>query len=183
MGSTSLFLVVLIPLLVFAVVDTFASLKVALIAAAVAALGEVAFSYFYLGEIDSFSMASVFLVFLMGGVAYLKESRQIFYLKPAILSFALGAFLVGAHMMGHSVLLEGVTKYAQLFPPEQQEVLAQPMLVKILTNASFTVGISLILHGLFTAWAAYRLSRWGWLAVAAVGVYFFMFAGLVAAAL
>lgn len=92
MGSTSLFLVVLIPLLVFAIVDTFASLKVALIAAAVAALGEVAFSYFYLGEIDSFSMASVFLVFLMGGVAYLKESRQIFYLKPAILSFASAPF-------------------------------------------------------------------------------------------
>ena len=32
----------------------------------VAALAEALFSYFYFGDIDSFSLASIFLVFLMG---------------------------------------------------------------------------------------------------------------------
>ncbi|MCB9026507.1 MAG: septation protein IspZ [Bdellovibrionaceae bacterium] len=171
-------LIILIPLLVFALVETFGSVKTALIAAMIAAVAEVLFSYLYFGHIDSFSVASIFLVLLMGGLAYKKESRRIFYLKPAILSFAFGAFLVIAHWMGNHVLLDGVTKYSELFSEEQRMIFANDSMMNILRRAGLTVGIALIFHGLVSAWAAFKLSRWWWLTIAGLGIYIFMFVGM-----
>lgn len=172
-------LIIIIPLVVFALVETFGSVKTALIAAMIAAVAEVVFSYFYFGHIDSFSVASIFLVLLMGGLAYKKESRRIFYLKPAILSFAFGAFLVIAHLMGNHVLLDGITKYSELFSEDQRMLFSQDGMMKVLSLAGLTVGLSLMLHGLVSAWAAYKLSRWWWLTIAGLGVYLFMFIGLI----
>ncbi|MCB0392022.1 MAG: septation protein IspZ [Bdellovibrionales bacterium] len=175
--------IVLIPLIIFAIVESLGSIKTALIAAMVAALAEALFSYFYFGDIDSFSLASIFLVFLMGGLAYVKESRRIFYLKPAILSFAFGFFLLISYFFNHHVLLDGMTKYSEFFPEEQRLLFANESMMKILEMCGATIGVSLILHGFVTAVAAYKLSRWWWLTVAGVGVYFFMFIGILIASI
>ena len=176
-----IFLVILVPLFVFALVETFGSVRAALIAAMVAALGEVLFSYFYFKEIDSFSVASVFLVLLMGGFAYAKESRRIFYLKPALLSLALGGFLLIAYLLDHHVLLDGITKYGQMFSAEQRNLLEREVMQKVLRLSGLTVGLSLILHGLLSAWAAFKLSRWWWLVISGLGIYVFMLGGILLA--
>ncbi len=172
---------ILIPLIVFAIFESIGSLRSALIAAMVAALAESIFSYFYLGHLDSFSVASIFLVLLMGGLAYKKDSRIIFYLKPAILSFALGLFLMGGYFLDYHVLLDAMTKYSDMFSEEQQMLFAQEAMTNMLRIAGLTVGGSLIAHGVVTTFAAYKMSRWWWLAVAGLGGYAFMFVGIVLA--
>ncbi|MCB0357764.1 MAG: septation protein IspZ, partial [Bdellovibrionales bacterium] len=175
-------LIVLIPLIIFAIVESLGSVRTALIAAVIAAMAEALFSYFYFGEIDSFSIASIFLVLLMGGLAYVKESRQLFYLKPAILSIAFGLFLIIAYFIGNHVLLDGVTKYSEFFSTEQQLLFSSDHMVQILKLAGVTVGGALVLHGVVTAIAAYKFSKWWWLTIAGIGIYLFMFIGLLLAA-
>jgi intracellular septation protein A len=170
---------ILIPLLVFAVFESIGSLKVALIAAVIAAIGECAFSYYYFNEIDSFSVASIFLVALMAGLAYYKDSKRIFYLKPAILSLAFGLFLIVNYALGHHVIFDGITKYSMMFTPEQQLLFSQDKMTELLKYAGYTVGVSLTVHGIVSALAAYKLSRWWWLAIAGFGVYIFMFVGII----
>ena len=176
-----LLIIILIPLVIFAVVESLGTVRMALIAAMIAALGEAVFSYFYFGHIDSFSIASIFLVILMGGLAYIKESRRIFYLKPAILSLAFGLFLVVAYFMGNHVLLDGMVKYAELFSEEQRLMFSTETMMNILKMSGLTVGASLVGHGVVTAIAAYKLSRWWWLTIAGVGIYIFMFIGMISA--
>ena len=181
MSSFSLLLVVL-PLLVFILVDTFASLNIALVAAVIVAIGECLFSYFHVGELDTFSVFSIFLVFLMAGLAFTKKSRRIFYLKPAILSFGLGLFLVITYFMNKYVLYEGMTKYGDLFPPEAKAALDHESVQKMMKSASLTVGLATILHGVVATYAALKMNRWWWFVIAGLGAYVFLFAGMIFAA-
>ena len=173
----------IVPLLLFAVVDSFATMKTALIVAALGAFGEVAFTYVYFGELDSFSIASVFLVLLMCGLAFLKDSRRVFYLKPALLSFGFGAFLLVTYLMGEYELYDGYTKYSHLFKIDQQslEVLGQERINQMFKNASLTTGVALLAHSVVSTYAALKMGRWGWFAVAGLGGYLFMFAGMIVA--
>lgn len=179
MSNLSILIIAILPLLIFAIVDSLATVKVAVLSAAAMALGEVLFSYFYFGEIDSFSVASIFLVLAMGGVAYLKDSRQIFYLKPAILSFAFGAFLLVTYFMGEYVLLDGITKYSSFLPEQNIENINQPMIREVLQLCSLTMGVALIVHSLVATFAALRMSRWWWFVIAGLSSYLFLVLGII----
>ena len=173
----------IIPLLLFAIVDSFATLRAALIVAALGAFGEVAFTYYYFGELDSFSIASVFLVLLLCGLALVKESRSIFYLKPALLSFGFGAFLTIAYFLGNHVLLDGFNKYSLAIPvnAEAFAMIGKERMDLLFINMGLTTGVALLAHSVVAAYAALKLSRWWWFAIAGVGVYAFMFLGAIVA--
>ena len=175
----------IVPLLLFAIVDSFATMKTALIVAALGALGEVVFTYFYFGELDSFSVASVFLVLLMCSLAFLKDSRKIFYLKPALLSFGFGLYLTVTYLMGEYVLYDGYTKYSHLFDIDTQslEILGPERIERLFKKASITTGIGLILHSIVATYAALKLSRWWWFAIAGLGSYVFLFVSMIFAGL
>ncbi len=175
--------IILVPLIVFAIFEAWGSLRSALIAASVTALAECVFTYFYFGELDSFSIASIFLVLIMAGFAFYKDSRRLFYLKPAILSFAFGGFLLISYFLGSHVLLDGVTKYSIFLNLEQQQALTHENMRRMLRIAGLTVGLSLLMHGLVSTYAALKMSRWWWLTIAGLGIYPFMLAGIVFAAI
>jgi intracellular septation protein A len=178
-GYSLLFLI--LPLLIFVIVDSFASLNVALVAAIVAAAADCIFSYYMIGELDSFSVFSIFLVLVMAALSFSKKSRKIFYLKPAILSFALGVFLLVTYFRGQYVLYEGMTRYGSLMSNDFGEILSIEKYQQIFKNCSLTLGIASIVHGLISTWAAYKLTRWWWFVVAGLGAYVFLFLGMFAA--
>ena len=110
----------IIPLLAFVIIDSFLGIRAGLIAAIVLAVGEAVFSYMYFGELDSVTLASLFLVFLMGVVALKKQSKMVFLFQPVILSAGLGLYLIVSYLLGHPILLDLVLKYRHLFPENFQ---------------------------------------------------------------
>lgn len=141
MGSYSI-LFLIIPLLVFVLVDTFASLNVALIATILVALAECLFSYIRVGELDSFSLFSIFLVLLLAALSYSKKSRRIFYLKPAILSLGLGLYLIITYFMDQYVLYDGMLKYGSLLPEANSSILQTEQFQQVLKHSSLTIGLA-----------------------------------------
>ncbi|MCB9091421.1 MAG: septation protein IspZ [Halobacteriovoraceae bacterium] len=177
------FLYVIIPLLVFVIVDSFASLNTALITTIIAAIGECAFSYYSIGELDSFSVFSIFLVILLAGLSFSKKSRKIFYFKPAILSLGLGFFLIITYMLDQFVLYDGMMKYGRLLSEPTWSMMQNERFQHVLKMASLTVGIASLFHGLVSIFAALKFNRWWWFVVAGLGSYFFLFLGILAASL
>ena len=180
MGTYSLFFLI-VPLLIFVLVDTFASLNIALICTVLVAGGECLFSYFYLGSLDSFSIFSIFLVFLLAGLTFTKKSREIFYLKPAILSLGLGIFLIVTYCMWQYVLYDGMLKYGDLLSTDSSVILDNIKFQAMFKNASLSVGLAMILHGLLSTYAALKLNRWWWFVLAGLGSYVFLFVGMTVA--
>ena len=76
----------LISLIIFALLDTFASLNVALIALAVATIIECIYSVIVFGTLDSISLLSIALVIVLALLAYKQQSSLMIKLKPAILN-------------------------------------------------------------------------------------------------
>ena len=67
-----MFYYVLIPLIIFTILESFGKLRLALIAAILSAIAESAYSYYYYKSLDSFSIATIILVMVMASLAYYK---------------------------------------------------------------------------------------------------------------
>ena len=181
MQSYSLIIGIL-PLLAFVILDSFFGMKAGLIVAILLAAAETVFSYYYFGEIDSVTIASLVLVCLMAAVALAKNSRMVFLFQPVILSAGLGIYLLVSFMMGHPIFLEMALKYQHLFPENIQQMLSIPKIREIYSNLSVTAGFGCILHAVLTAFAALRLNKWWWIAVRGIGGHIILvFAFLLAA--
>ena len=176
-----LFLV--IPLLIFVVVDTYASLNIALAVAVLFALAEFAYSYWVSGTLDSFSIFSLFLLVILGGLSYFQQSRKMFYLKPAILSFAMSVYLLICYYLGQDVFLDFMDRMQPIISEEQWNLLQQPQVQRMLQVAPMTLGYSLFVHGLLSTYAALKLKRWAWFMIAGIGGYVFIFIAAVSASL
>lgn len=182
MGSSSL-IVGLVPLIVFAIADMFLGLKKALIAALIMAFVEAIWTYVTFGELDQITLLSLILIVLMGLLAWKKNSPIIFKLQPSLISFFLGAWMLISWLNQAPVLLEMAHKYGHLLPAENQAMLNSYAYELLLTRTTLSAGVALFMHAALTAWAAYRLSTWWWIAVRGVGFYIFCFAAMFAAQL
>ncbi|RME16627.1 MAG: hypothetical protein D6797_04145 [Bdellovibrio sp.] len=174
-------LLIVIPLLAFAIMESLLPVRKALIGAGVVAFVEFSFSYFYFKEVDSFSWFSLFLLLVFISVAYLKDSRRVFYFKPSLLSFAFGGFLLVSHWLGHDVLLEGIEKYSRLLPEDKYLLFQTPQMRNLFQMTGVTVGWAFVMHAIIAAWAAWKLNRWWWFFIAGLGSYVFMLGGMIVA--
>jgi intracellular septation protein A len=179
--QSSMVLLGIIPLLVFVIVDSFSSMKAALISAIVFAILEAIFTYFYFGELDSVTIASLLLVILMACAAIKSNSDTLFLLQPVILSAGIGIYLIVSYYMGHPLFLEMSLKYKEFFPEQIRLMVNQPHYQILMRKVSLTSGFGMLAHGAVTAYAAFRMGKWWWIVVRGVGLYLFIFLSYIAA--
>jgi len=171
----------IIPLLAFVIIDSFLGMRAGLITAIILAIIETVFSFIYFGELDSVTLASLFLVFLMAAVALKKESKMVFLFQPVILSAGLGLYLIISYLLGYPVLLDFMLKYKNLFPDNLQEQLNNQFVQNVFRVLTYTSGIGFLFHALLNAFAALRLNKWWWIFIKGVGPYIFFFLSYIAA--
>lgn len=173
MNNHSLLLGV-IPLIVFVLVDTFSTLKWALISAVVFALIETVYSFYAFGSLDWITGISFLLVGLMSYFAWKKDDEKIFMWQPVIISWVFAVYILGVKLTGTDIFVEMVTKYKDLIPPDLQPRFQQPLMQRSLAILSWTSTIAFTLHGAVTLFSAYKLNKWWWLMARGVGFYLFM---------
>lgn len=173
MNNHSLLLGVM-PLIVFVLVDTFSTLKWALISAVVFALIETVYSFYAFGSLDWITGISFLLVGLMSYFAWKKDDEKIFMWQPVIISWVFAVYILGVKLTGTDIFVEMVTKYKDLIPPDLQPRFQQPLMQRSLAILSWTSTIAFTLHGAVTLFSAYKLNKWWWLMARGVGFYLFM---------
>ena len=173
--NTASWLLGIAPLLAFAIADMFFGLKTGLIAALVFALIEAIWSWVSFGELDQISLLSLILIVIFGALAWRQNKPILFKLQPSIISFFLSLWLLISWFNDEPLFVAMALKYAELLPIEVQSMLKHPLYLRLLELVTLNTGIALLLHGILTAWAAYKLSTWWWIAIRGVGFYLFCF--------
>jgi len=201
--SLELLLVGILPVLVFAIVDSTSTPRRAILAAMLMAVAELVYSLVRYGELDSLTILSFLLVLVLGGLAFLRGGGLLFKFQPAVL----GVFLAGAcawfyFVLDRPILLAMGEKYLKplmiermvvpalppsLSPTQREQLLAnllqQPLedLAALTPDGRFQLSMFrvvsrdltwfFLLHALFVALAAWKLSTWWWFAVRVPGFY------------
>lgn len=156
------FFLSLIPLIAFAILDTYASLNVALIATIILTIIEVIYTLISIGHLDGVSLFSIALVALLVSLSYLKKNRMIFKLKPAILNAGMGAYMLIFYAFNQPILLDIVQKYPKMIPSETLQVLNTPAGQTMLKKLSFTFGVGLVIHGLIVGYSGIKHNNFWW---------------------
>lgn len=166
----------LLPLVLFVLVDSFASLRAALIVAVVASLGEAIFSLYYFGHIDWITGASFFFVAILGFFSWKHQNPRFFYWQPAIISWGIALYVGGLKILGgRDFLLDMATKYAHLLLSQGHlQQIQHPLFQEMLRAMSITLPVAFILHGAVVLLTAYKLNKWWWIVARGVGLYLFL---------
>ena len=170
-----------LPLFVFVVIDAFSGPKSALISAILIAFLELAFSYYYIGEVDWITGLSFGLVFVLALTSFWKNKSTYLKFQPVILGVLLSGIMIITYLMDRPLLLEMVTKYKHVIPQKFIYLMETPTMILLLEKSTLTVGLSLLLHAGLVAYSALRHSNWVWIAMRALGFYVFIFIGQIAA--
>ena len=167
----SSWLLIGIPLLIFAIIDSFGNQKAALISAIVIALAEFVFSYYLIGEVDWTSVVSIGLVIILAVVSLMKEDSLHFKMQPAIVAAIIGVLFLGTYLLGKPFLYEMMVKYKSLIPENQQAFLDYPGTKRWFNLISLYCGVFFLIHAAFMVWVARACSNWVWILGRMVGTF------------
>ena len=138
-------------------------------ATAVAAL-ELGVNSLRLGRVELFSLLSLLLFAVMGGIALLRRDERLFKLQPAALDLCLAAvFLYAWHVQEvplFQVILERHVRLFEALPAYQQGYASL-----YATTLSRSLPYLLLVHAALTADAALRRSNAWWFLVRVPGFY------------
>ncbi len=179
--NSSAILFGVLPLIVFAIVDSFSSLKYALVSATLLAFLEMGFSFYYIGKLDIVTGFSVFLIIVLAATAYTNKKGIYLKMQPTVFSAILGLAMIILYFAGHPILYEMMHKYQSALPGQYTMMMQNPAMIEITKLSSHYCGYSLLLHAAANAWAALKLNNFWWIAIRISTFYFFLFIGMIAA--
>jgi intracellular septation protein A len=163
-------LIGIIPLLLFALLDSYFNLKIALIAALIITLIEFIYTIYAFGQLDSISLLSIILVLSLVGLSYKNNNRIIFKLKPGILNVSLGLYMVVTYLFGKPLFIELIAKYPTLISQDQYLMFQTLKGQALLTTLSFNMGVALTIHGIIVGYSGIKHNNFWWAIINSIGL-------------
>jgi intracellular septation protein A len=167
-------LVGFLPLIVFAIVDMFAGMRKAIIAAIIIAVGEAIWTWHAFGAVDPTTWISLGLVLLMGLISLRMQDARLFKLQPVMMAFVLVVTFSWFEWQGHPLLVQMMPKVGKLLSPEQQWIVSDERMIKSMARLDLLMIGVFLAHGALVAWSALRKSTLHWILMRGVGVYVLM---------
>ena len=158
-------------------------MKYAIIGALIAAGVELIYSLYRFGGIDEFSVVSVALILLFGGLSLKFDNPLFFKFKPVLFSAISALVFLVTYALSKPLLLITLERFGDGFPEQVRAALDRPQVQLILERASLYLGFGFLLHAGAVAWVALRLNNWWWLITRSVGAYVMIFIVVFLAAL
>ncbi len=169
--SVDLALQGLLPLIVFAVVDLFAGMNVAIAAAMVVGILEIIWSWYTFNEVDQTSWISLGLIVIMGLISIRMRSDKLFKLQPVAMALVFAVTLAWFQVVGDPLMVQMMPKIARLLPEENQWMVHDPVTLKRMARLDLMFVGAFLAHAGLVAWAALRKTTMHWLIARAAGFY------------
>jgi intracellular septation protein len=151
----------LLPVVAYALVDSFCGTKVGLIAGMAAGVGEIAWEKWRLGKVQGVTWLSNFLVLALGALSLYEDSGVFFKLQPAIFMLLFSGLCIGSSVLKRPFLVELARKQNPDLPPA-----AWPKLAAM----NFRLGFLFLGLTLVSVHAAYYWSTAAWAILKGVGL-------------
>lgn len=168
----------LVPLIAFVVVDLYAGIKWAVAAAVVLATLDVFATYYLSGTWDPGAIAAAVLITGLG-IWTVRQNNPVYVkFQPVAVAAVFALLLIYFQFFGGGLVHRYLPLLESSLPPEMQPMLADPEFVALLDRSvTGLIGV-LIVHGLWVAYAALKMSNVGWLLVRGIGFWgiFFVYA-------
>ena len=163
-----------LPIIAYLIMDSFTGKRKALWGALCLGAGETAFSIAQYGALDYLSILSFLILGIFVYASIRTEDDFYFKIHGALINILLGVLMLGAWYIFHkALLLDMANKYIGL----DQLVALNPSLDKDTVSETFRIlsyqlPAWLILHSLFTIYAAANWSKWIWAIIRIPGFIF-----------
>ena len=167
----TVFLYGLLPLVVLVIVDMFASLKWAVLAAIACAVLDVVLSYYTLNAWDPGSLLALFLLCALGYVSVREGSMRYAKMQPVLLGIAFALYVAYYQFFGQPILDRYLPLVIKAVPPEFQHNFSDPEFLRRMSKAVTGLIFVFLAHAALCWWAAEKLSNGAWLVIRGVGFW------------
>lgn len=171
----------ILPLLAFVIVDSFSTMKTALIVTSILAIIEGVFSIYLFGELDWVTGLSVFLVLILAFLSYQKKSSTMIKFQPVVLGGVLGLIFLVSYWIGKPIFYLMLVKYKDQLPDAIRFQVMNPPMLDLFKYTTHYAGYALIIHAGMMAYAALKWNKWIWITIRIVGFYLLLFLAVFAA--
>ncbi len=178
--SFELALLGLLPLVVFAILDIFAGLNVAILGAIAVGLLEALWSWYRFGSVDQLTWISLGLIFGMGVISMRMKDARLFKFQPVVLALVFAATLAWFQWRGEPLLVQMLPRVAAMMPDDMAWMAKDEMVIRRMARLDLFLIVSFVLHGAIVAWSALRRSTVQWVLWRALGFYLCAGAALLA---
>ncbi len=179
--NTSSLLYGLIPLVVFAIIDSFSSSNKAIFMALVVAIIESIWTFYYFKTLDFVSLFSLGTLLIFAFISLRKKDSFFFKFQSSFMSLVFAIALFISHLLKKPIFWEMMQKYKMHLPSHMQGPVNSPLFKEYLSLTTFYLSFTLLAHAILTTYAALKMSKWWWLFIRGIGFYFFLFAAVILA--
>lgn len=160
MSATTL-LVAILPIVVFVILDIYATPKVAIGMSVLAAIAVGIVNYLLLDDWDHSITAEIVLFLIFGVISLKMKNKTLFKFQPVAMGLALSAFLLWQEIFYQSYFLRAATLMAKL-NPELQPILESQQMQEGLSRFSQHAIPAFFVHALILAWVAIKKGTVAW---------------------
>ena len=177
--SVSFVLYGLVPLLLFVILDMFAGIRIALVTAFLAAVGELFVIHHQTGEWDKLSFIAAGLILVLGYFSWKTNDKKYVKFQPVILSLLLAGFLAYMQLSTEPLIFRYQSIILQILPESYKDYFTDPAFINLLNFfTNWAIGL-FIINAALIAYTAIYCSTWIW--IIARGFGFWILAALMLA--
>ena len=172
MNENRFFLISFLPAIAYWYLETYYTLKIALIGGLILAIIEISLEKILTKKVHKISLFNFWLILILGGISLLGEEGIWFKLQPFFTGVLMGTYFLWSTSTGKSLM-------AEMMPMQNDKKHALPEFVFIKLERD--LGIFMICYGIFMAYIALKQETKAWLFYKTIGFYissfvFFVFA-------
>lgn len=161
--DTTLFLVGVVPLIAFVIIDIYAGTKAGVYAAIGIGLALFGYYCYELQEIDELLALECSLLLVLGIVTINLNNSVFFKFQPVVVAAVLCAFLTWFQLFDEPYLVKILPRMIKLMPSLGHMVESNPLLTKLLSTLSWQLIVLFFIHGGLVAYAALKMKNIAWL--------------------
>ena len=164
---TDLFMISLIPLVLFAIINYYTNLKISVVSSIASALLMLVFFWWVLDWFDPELIIMVVTLIVFGTVAIYKDDEFYFKLQPAVTGVGVVIFMIYFEVIGEPLLFKMLPKVGKLLPPDKAHLLENSQVLATMHTLSLHGIFWIFVHSVLLGWCARFSSTKVWLLVKA----------------
>lgn len=171
--DSSLFWIGFLPVVTFVLLTTVSTQKIALWAALICALLVALFAWLVWGSVDELTLLTLGMIVVAVLLSLKTDNEVYFKLQPAVGGALFASVLFVFYFILDKPLLSSMFDryFASTYEKTLRGKISVSMFKDYLQALSLDLMFGFIVHAACVAFAAFRMSRWWWLAVRIPGLY------------